>query len=161
PFLLEMSADLDVSMPLVANLVSLTATSWGIASALAGWLADMVGRRLVLAGALLALALTLGAQAMAGTFGWVAVWATAGGACAGSVTGVVFAGVPARVPDRQRGRALGWVMSGQSLTLVIGVPMAAAIGSLIGWRGWLICVGALSLAASVCLMATASRRGAA
>jgi DHA1 family inner membrane transport protein len=160
PFLLEMSADLNVSMPLVANLVSLTATAWGVASALAGWLSDIVGRRPVLAGALMALTLTLGAQAMAGSFSWVAVWATAGGGCAGSYTGVVFAEVSARVPDRQRGRALGWVMSGQSLTLVIGVPAAAAIGSLIGWRGWLLCVGGLSLLASFCLLATASRRSA-
>jgi DHA1 family inner membrane transport protein len=160
PFLLEMSADLNVGMPLIANLVSLTATAWGIASALAGWASDIVGRRLVLAGALLALALTLGAQAMAGSFSGVALWATVGGACAGSYTGVVFAEVSARVPDRQRGRALGWVMSGQSLTLVVGVPLAAALGSLIGWRGWLLCVGALSLLASFCLLATASRRNA-
>jgi DHA1 family inner membrane transport protein len=160
PFLLEMSADLGVSMPLVANLVSLTATAWGVTSALAGWLSDIVGRRFVLAGGLMALALTLVAQAMAGSFPWVAVWATVGGGCAGSYTGVVFAEVSARVPDRQRGRALGWVMSGQSLTLVVGVPLAAAIGSLIGWRGWLVCVGVLSFVASFCVLATASGRNA-
>jgi predicted MFS family arabinose efflux permease len=70
---------------------------------------------------------------------------------------VVFAEVSGRVPDGQRGRALGWVMSGQSLTLVVGVPMAAAMGSLIGWRGWLICVGGFALAASLCLFATVGR----
>jgi len=48
--------------------VSLTATAWGIASALAGWLSDIVGRRPVLVGALFALALTLLAQALAGSF---------------------------------------------------------------------------------------------
>ena len=161
PFLLEMAADLDVSMPLVANLVSLTATAWGITSALAGWLSDIVGRRFVLSGGLMTLALALVAQAMAGSFFWVALWATVGGGCAGSYTGVVFAEVSARVPDRQRGRALGWVMSGQSLTLVVGVPLAAAIGSLIGWRGWLACVAALSFVASFCVLTTASGRNAA
>ena len=30
PFLLDMAADLDVSMPLVANLVSLTSITWGV-----------------------------------------------------------------------------------------------------------------------------------
>lgn len=159
PFLLEMSADLDVSMPVVANLVSLTAIAWGITSALAGWAADIVGRRPVLAGGLMALALALAAQALAGSFLWVAVWAAAGGGCAGVYTGVVFAEVSARVADRQRGRALGWVMSGQSLTLVVGVPLAAAIGSIIGWRGWLLCVAGLSLVASLCLLATVQRRG--
>jgi DHA1 family inner membrane transport protein len=157
PFLLDMAHDLDVTMPLVANLVSLTATAWGVVSALAGWMSDIVGRRPVLVGALSGLALTLLAQALAGSFFWVAVWATVGGGCAGAFTGVVFTEISGRVPDGQRGRALGWVMSGQSLTLVVGVPLAAAVGSLIGWRGWLICVGALALMASLSLFATVGR----
>ena len=53
---------------------------------------------------------------------------------------MIFAEVSAQVEDRQRGRALGWVMSGQSLALVVGVPLAAAIGSMTGWRGWFLCV---------------------
>jgi len=96
-------------------------------------------------------------QAMAGTFFWVTVWATLGGACCGTFTGVVFAEVSAHVEDRQRGRALGWVMTGQSLTLVIGVPLAAYVGALIGWRGWNVCIGALSLAAALSLFLTAGR----
>lgn len=157
PFLLDMARDLDVAMPLVANLVSLTATAWGFASALGGWMSDVIGRRPLLIGAPFALALTMAAQAAAGSFFWVAVWAAAGGGCAGAFTGVVFAEVSGRVPDSQRGRALGWVMSGQSLTLVVGVPMAAAVGSVIGWRGWLLCVGALSLAACASLFFTVGR----
>jgi DHA1 family inner membrane transport protein len=152
-----MAADLDVSMPLVANLVSLTATAWGVTSAMAGWLSDVIGRRPVLVTSLAGLALTLLGQAMAGSFFWVATWATVGGACCGAFTGVVYAEVSGRVPDSQRGRALGWVMSGQSLTLLIGVPMAAAAGALIGWRGWLLCVGALSLLAGLSIFATVGR----
>ncbi|MBX9945620.1 MAG: MFS transporter [Reyranella sp.] len=163
PFLLEMAHDLDVSMPLVANLVSMTATAWGIASALGGWLSDRLGRRPLLVAAPFALALAMVAQAFAGNFFWVAVWASIAGGCAGAFTGVVFAEVSTRVPDAQRGRALGWVMSGQSLTLVVGVPLAAAIGSLIGWRGWNICVAGLAFAACLSLFATVSgsARGAA
>ena len=157
PFLIEMAQDLDVAMPLVANLVSLTATAWGFTSALGGWMSDVVGRRPLLISAPFLLALTLAAQAAAGSFFWVAVWATLGGGCAGAFTGVVFAEVSGRVPDSQRGRALGWVMSGQSLTLVVGVPMAAAVGSAIGWRGWLLCVGVLSLAACLSLFFTVGR----
>ncbi|MGH8432253.1 MAG: MFS transporter, partial [Solimonas sp.] len=97
---------------------------------------------------------------MAGLFFWVAIWAAAAGGCAGAFTGVVFAEVAGRVADGQRGRALGWVMSGQSLTLVLGVPLAAAIGSLIGWRGWFVCVGALAVLASLCLFVTVGRSAA-
>ena len=68
PFLLEMARDLDVSMPLVANLVSMTATAWGIASALGGWLSDRFGRRPLLIAAPFALALAMTAQAFAGNF---------------------------------------------------------------------------------------------
>ena len=144
-------------MPLVANLVSLTATAWGIVSALGGWMSDVIGRRPILIAAPFALALTLVAQAAAGSFFWVGVWAAVGGGCAGAFTGVVFAEVSSRVHDSQRGRALGWVMSGQSLTLVVGVPMAAAIGSVVGWRGWLLCVAGLSIAAVLSLFLTVGR----
>lgn len=157
PFLLPMSHDLGVSMPLVANLVSMTATAWGFTSAFGGWLSDRIGRKLPLVGGLFCLALTMCGQAMAGTFFWVAVWATIAGGCAGTFTGVVFAEVSARVEDRQRGRALGWVMTGQSLTLVVGVPLAAWIGSVIGWRGWNICVAGLALTGALGLFVTAGR----
>lgn len=154
PFLLEMAHDLDVSMPLVANLVSMTATAWGITSAAAGYLSDLVGRRALLVAALMALALAMCGQASAGSFLWVAVCASGAGGCAGAFTGVVFTEVSSRVEDRQRGRALGWVMSGQSLTLVVGVPLAAWVGSAIGWRGWNVCVGGLAFVASLALLLT-------
>jgi len=157
PFLIDMAADLSVSMPLVANLISLTATAWGVSSAVAGWLADVVGRRSVLVLSLFGLAVTLVAQALAASFFWVAVWATLGGAFCGAFTAAAYAELSGRVPDAQRGRALGWVMSGQSLTLLVGVPMAAAVGSMIGWRGWLVCVGALSLVASISMAITVGR----
>ena len=159
PFLIEMSHDLDVSVALVANLVSFTATSWGVASAVGGSLSDRIGRRAMLVGGLFVLALAMLGQSMAGNFFWVVVWATLGGGCAGTFTGVVYAEVSAHVEDYQRGRALGWVMTGQSLTLVVGVPLAAYIGSMIGWRGWNVCMAGLSLAGCVALLATVGRTG--
>src|SRR6185369_1474339 len=66
PFLIEMSHDLGVSVPLVANLVSFTATAWGVTSAAGGALSDRIGRRTLLVGGLFALALAMCGQAMAG-----------------------------------------------------------------------------------------------
>ena len=147
PLLLEISRDLGVPMPLVANLVSLTAIAWGITSALAGWVADRIGRRIVLVAGPLGLAITMAIQASTGRFVSLASWAAVSGGTAGAFMGMIFTEVSAHVEDRQRGRALGWVMSGQSLTLVVGIPMAAAVGAIIGWRGWLLCVAGLSIAA--------------
>jgi DHA1 family inner membrane transport protein len=157
PFLIEMSHDLGVSVGLVANLVSFTATAWGIASATAGSMSDRIGRRWMLIGGLFGLSIAMLCQSMAGNFLWVVVWATLGGGCSGTFTGVVYAEVSARVEDYQRGRALGWVMTGQSLTLVVGVPMAAFIGSMIGWRGWNVCMSGLALLGALAIVATVGR----
>ena len=101
-----MAHDLDVSMPLVANLVSMTATSWGVTSAVGGWLSDRIGRRVLLVAGLFALALAMvGAGLSPATSSGSPCGRPSAGGCAGTFTGVVFAEVSARVEDHQRGRA--------------------------------------------------------
>ncbi len=165
PFLLDMSRDLATSLPLVANLVAGTSIAWGIASLLAGAGSDRWSRRPFLIGGPLGVACCMVMVSLSQSFWAVALWATLGGGCAGAFTGVIMAEASSRVQDRQRGRALGWVMAGQSLTLLVGVPLAAWIGVYIGWRGVNLCVAALALAAAAGLFATtgnpaAGRRGA-
>lgn len=157
PLLIDMARDLSVSIPLVANLVTATSIAWGITSFLSGIASDRWGRRPCLIGGTLALTLAMLGVALAGQFWSVAAWATMAGACSGVFMGAVFAEVSSRVPDQQRGRALGWVMSGQSLTLVVGVPAAAWLGASIGWRGFNVCVGALAFLAAISLWFTTTR----
>ena len=157
PFLIDMSRDLAASLPLVANLMAMTSIAWGTTSLLAGAGSDRWGRRPFLIGGPVGLALCMVGVAASQSFLGVAIWATAAGGFAGSFTGVVMAEASARVQDRQRGRALGWVMAGQSLTLLVGVPMAAWIGAYVGWRGVNLCVAAISLAAALGLFATTLR----
>ncbi len=157
PFLLEMSRDLGTSLPLVGNLMAVTSIAWGIASVFAGAGSDRWGRRPFLIGGPAALALCLLGVAGAGSFLWVAVWGALAGGCAGAFTGVLMAEASARVVDRQRGRALGWVMAGQSLTLLLGVPMAAWIGASLGWRGVNQVVAGIALLAGLALWATTLR----
>jgi len=57
--------------------------------------------------------------------------ADAGG---GAFMGTVFATVSDHVSSTQRGRALGWVITGQSLSLVVGVPLVTLLGAFDGWR---------------------------
>ena len=154
PFLIDMARDLRVSVPLVANLVAITSISWGLASMFAGAGSDRWGRRPFLIGGPLALAVASSGVATAETYLGVVAWATLGGGCSGMFTGVIFTEVSGRVSAGQQGRALGWVMSGQSLTLLIGVPVAAWVGSSIGWRGVNLCVAALAAASAIGLIAT-------
>ena len=145
PFLIAMSQDLDVSLAAIANLFGITSVAWGTASFLAGMGSDRMGRRPFLIFAPIALAVTLTGVAQGQSYLGVVTWATLAGGCSGLFTGVSLAEVASRVGDRQRGRALGWVMAGQSLTLLVGVPLATWIGAEIGWRGVHLCVAGLAL----------------
>ncbi len=153
PFLIDMARDLSVNLVLVANLVSMTATAWGITSLIAGMASDRWGRRPFLVGGPIGVALCMLGVAQTGDFIGVATWATIGGGCCGLFMGVIFAEVAARVAASHRGRALGWVMTGQSLTLVVGVPLAAWVGAAIGWRGWHLVLAALAGAGALSLWA--------
>lgn len=154
PFLRDMARDLSVSVPWVANLVGVNSVAWGITSILAGAWSDHWGRRKFLVGGPFVLAFATVGIAASSSFAAVAAWVTFGGACCGMFSGVIFTEVAARVASAQQGRALGWVMAGQSLTLLVGVPLAAWIGASIGWRGVNDCIAALALASAVSLLAT-------
>ncbi len=164
PFLITMSRDLDVGLAAIANLFGLTSIAWGLTSFIAGVGSDRFGRRPFLVAAPIALAGALVGVGLGQSFLWVAIWATVAGGCSGLFTGVSMAEIAGRVTDRQRGRALGWVMAGQSMTLLVGVPMASWIGASVGWRGVNYCVAGLSLVGALAMFsvtASVTRSGAA
>jgi DHA1 family inner membrane transport protein len=147
PFLLAMARDLDASLTATANLFSLTAFAWGIAALGAGAASDRLGRLPLL---LLAHALMIVGNAgiaLSQSYAAAAVWALVAGAGGGGHMGVIFAAVSDRVAEAGRGRALGWVISGQSLAFVIGVPLATWLGSVTDWRGVMLSLAGADLAA--------------
>lgn len=159
PFLIDMSRDLNVSLAAIANLIGLSSFAWGATSFIAGMGSDRIGRRPFLIGAPAALALTLVGVSLGQSFWSVGIWVTLAGGCSGLFTGVSLAEVAGRVSDSQRARAIGWVMAGQSLTLLIGVPVAAWVGADLGWRGVNFCVAGLVVLAVIAMIATTRQVG--
>lgn len=151
PFLLDMARDLDASLAATANLFSLTAVAWGVAALFAGAASDRFGRLplLMLAHALMAAGLS--GLALSGSFPVAAAWTAIAGAGGGCHMGVIFAAVSDRVSDRQRGRAMGWVITGQSLAFVAGVPLATWLGTLTDWRGVMLLTAGADLVAAAAL----------
>lgn len=135
PFLTAIAADFSTSVPVVANLFSIQAVTWGTASLIAGTLSDRLGRRLILAAGIALLGLTRLGFAASHSYAELVVWQLVSGVGGGAFMGTVFAAVSDHVPAGARGRALSWVITGQSLALVVGVPAVTLIGSLAGWRG--------------------------
>jgi predicted MFS family arabinose efflux permease len=87
---------------------------------------------------MVAAVLTLGAArlglALCHSYLAAGMWQLLAGVGGGGFMGTVFAAVTDRVPSAQRGRALGWVITGQSLSLVVGVPLVTLLGAFGGWR---------------------------
>jgi predicted MFS family arabinose efflux permease len=157
PFLTAMSGDLRANLAAVANLFSVQALSWGVASLVAGSLSDRTGRRPVLVVAILILGVSRLGLSAAQTYPAALLWNLLSGVGGGAFMGAVFAAVTDHVPTGTRGRALGWVMTGQSLSLVLGVPLVTLLGALGGWRGATLTHGAALLAAAVAVWAVVPR----
>lgn len=148
PFLTDMAAELGVSLPAIANLFGLTATVWGISSYVVGAASDRFGRRLFLIASPVFLCLTMLAASQAQSYAMLAFIIMLAAACCGSFTSTALAEISLRTPNSHQGRALGFVMSGQSLTLLFGIPVAAWLGASLGWRGTHIALAGLALFAA-------------
>lgn len=148
PFLLDMSRDLGTDLAAVANLVALSSLTWGLASLVAGAASDRLGRKPILVGGLGILVLSPLGVAAAGSYLGVAAWRVIGGLGGGAYMGAVFATVADRFPATERGRALGWLSTGQSLSLVAGVPLITVLGGVLGWRGAFLTYGLTMIAAA-------------
>lgn len=159
PFLLVMARDLRTDFAAVANLVALSSITWGLASLCAGTASDRIGRKPLLIGGLCILILSPLGVAMAQTYPAVAAWRVLGGIGGGSFMGTVFATVADRFPARERGRSLGWLTTGQSLSLVVGVPILTSLGGLWGWRGAFWAYGLAMIAAAVLAALAVPRAG--
>lgn len=145
PFLPDMAADLNVSLPAIANLFGITAASWGISSYLVGYLSDRIGRRffLLLSPACIALAMLAASQAQ--SYPVLVAIVVFASLCCGAFTSTILAEVSLAAHSSHHGRAFGYVMSGQSLTLLFGIPLAAWLGASVGWRGMHIVLAGLAL----------------
>src|SRR5204863_4919256 len=109
---------------------------------------DRLGRRPLLSLGLVVLGSTGIGVAAAQTYPSVAIWRVLGGIGGGTYMGTVFATVSDHVPVAYRGRSLGWVVTGQSFALVLGVPLMTLLGAAFGWRGAVLAHALVLLAVS-------------
>jgi DHA1 family inner membrane transport protein len=159
PFLLDMARDLDTDLTSIGNLMAVTAVAWGIMSLVAGTVSDRIGRKAILVSAIITVGVAMIGTGTAGSYAAAVVWGLAGGIGGGSFMGTVFATVSDHVEPSARGRSLGWVMTGQSLSLVLGVPLATLIGAQFGWRGAHVSFALATVLIGVVMLVLVPRRG--
>ncbi len=144
PFLPDMAADLNVSLPAIANLFGVTAASWGLASYFVGRISDRTGRSFFLVGAPICISLAMFFASRVTSYEALVVIIALASMCCGSFTATTLAEVSVRTAPAFHGRAFGYVMTGQSLTLLFGVPASALMGAAVGWRGMHVALAALA-----------------
>jgi DHA1 family inner membrane transport protein len=149
PFLLQMARDFGTDLVMVSHLLSVTAVTWGVTAFFTGPLGALFGRRRVLMGGQVVLGLTMAGMALSQSYAHAVLCVAIGGAACGAYMGTVFGEVADRVADSMRGRAMGWVIGGQSLALLLGVPAASWIGSFVGWRGVSLVIGLCAFAVAI------------
>jgi predicted MFS family arabinose efflux permease len=130
--------------------VGRAAGAYGLATAVSalalGRAVDRLPRRAVLRGAALGLAAGLLLSAGAQHWGALAAGQAVAGAAAGVLLPVAYATAGELAPESAQTRVLGRVLLGWSVAMVVAVPLAAAAGGVVGWRGALAGLAGLSLA---------------
>lgn len=149
PFLNLITRDLATTLPAVAHLFSIQALFWGIASLIAGIVSARFGKRKMLVGGVLLIGFMRLGFATAETYAAAVAWQILSGIGGGAFMGIVYAAVSEHSPPGMRGRAMSWVITGQSLSLVLGVPLVTLLGAFGGWRGAVATHGVFVLASAI------------
>jgi len=156
---IPISADLKVSVPDVAYLVTVFALTFAVAAPTGQILFHRIARVKLLCGglALMVAGLVMGAMAPNYTVLFLsrAVMGL-GGAFISPMCSAIGAGM---VPLSQQGRAMGIVFGGLTVSTVIGVPLSAYLGNVIGWRAVMIIVGAMSMVSMASIIIFVRDRG--
>ncbi|MEP6563655.1 MAG: MFS transporter [Mesorhizobium sp.] len=153
----QVADGLGVSIPTAGYLVSGYATGIAIGGPLLALATKRLSRKTLLLG--LAIAFTIGqaACALAPDFASMLALRVAVAVAHGAYFGVAMVVAVGLVPEDKRGMAVAVILSGLTVSNVIGVPAGTAIGTLWGWRAtfWVMC--ALGVVATLAMLALLPR----
>ncbi|MFJ3769702.1 MFS transporter [Streptomyces sp. NPDC090082] len=143
----DIGADLDVSVSLAGQSVTVFTLCYALAAPLFSAVLARWGTRTVLVTALVVFVLANAGTALAGSYAGLLGTRALAGAGAGLFTPAAATAAVALVPPERRGRALGLVLGGMSAGTVLGVPLGLLVAAGSGWRSALWLITALGLAA--------------
>jgi DHA1 family inner membrane transport protein len=147
------SPALGVSVLAAGSLFSAYALGLAIGGPLLTAATIRMDRRPVLVGAMALFAVMVLAPAVLPDFGWFVATRLMAGALQGLFLAAAFTTATSVVPPERVGRALAVVISGFSISTVLGLPLGVLVGSALGWRGALLMVGGFAVLATGLLAA--------
>ncbi len=145
------SADLGVTMGQAGLVMVGYAIAYAVGTPVLAVVLGGVGRRRILGWAEFGLAVCAALIALAPYFGWIVGMRTLLAVCAGTFTGTAMATAAMIAPPGGRGRALQIVTMGQSLAVLVGVPLGAYVAAHFNWRVNYAVIAAMAAAAALAL----------
>jgi DHA1 family inner membrane transport protein len=142
---------LGVSAPQAGHVISAYALGVVVGAPLLAVMLARLPRRNVLVGLMLVFGVANGLCAFAPDYHWMLVFRFLAGLPHGAYFGVASLVAASLVPRERRSQAISRVLLGLTVATIIGVPLANAIGQIIGWR-WsfaLVAILAVTTAALV------------
>lgn len=146
PILTDVSEGLGTSAATTARAIAAYGGATALSALLLAPLIDRFGSRKMLMRGLIALTLGIGLSALAENWVLLALFQALAGLGAGVVLPATYALVTKTAPKGQEARLLGRVLTGWSVSLVLGVPVSALIADALGWRACFLVLGLLALA---------------
>ncbi|SHG71390.1 MFS transporter [Pollutimonas bauzanensis] len=141
----DIAADLDLSAPEVGHLISAYALGVVIGAPLISVIAARLPRRLLLILLMGVFAAGNFASALAPSYGSVMLFRFLSGMPHGAYFGVAALVAAAMAEPSRRGQAVGRVLLGLTVAVLIGNPLAVWLGQATSWRAAFAAVGATGL----------------
>lgn len=149
PVLPLVSNDLGVTVTTAASLSAGVALTFAIVQPFLGAAADMLGKARLMIGCLAMLGAANMIGALTSSFEMLFVSRILCGMAAGGTFPIAMSLTSDLVPTAQRQVALGRILAGAMTGNLLGASAAGVIGDFFGWRGVLVVLGLLVIAAAV------------
>ena len=145
PILTDVSAGLGTTPAATARAIAAYGGATALSAIVLAPLIDRFGSRRMLLRGLLALMAGIALSAAAENWIMLALFQALAGLGAGVVLPATYALATKSAPKGQEARLLGRVLTGWSVSLVLGVPISALIADLLGWRACFIVLSLMAL----------------
>jgi multidrug resistance protein len=134
PILVDISQDFDISVAVAGSLGAAYSLPAAFLAWLFGPLSDRLGRRTLIIFGLISLIVASVGATFAPTFALLVLFRVLAGLGSAALQPAVFAAVGDYFPYEERGRAFGWVVTGTTMAVVLGLPAGSLLAGYLSWR---------------------------
>lgn len=133
PLLVDIASDLEVSVPVAAQLATATFAAWAASVVIGSPLSDSFGRRPMALAGMTVLTVSVIASAFAPNFEVLAVLRAMTGLGGGMIPPNNMGAIVDSIPPERRAKAMGIVMASNVVSMGVSVPLVTLLAD---WQDW-------------------------